>query len=119
MASFGGRCCWEVAVDGANLTRCVILEIPLGRRIRAKYIRAEVSPQALRIFVMGDKVFEDFFAERGWLQLDESYWELDLKAGWGPKLTYFLVINQDSQLEEMEFLFVSERRARHADDSHH
>jgi hypothetical protein len=86
--------------DDEGFTReCVILEVACSHETETKQVQAKLTPKHLKLSVQGKEVIDDDFTDETWLDVQDSYWELEGKkdkAGQKIKnLRYLLYVRSD------------------------
>lgn len=110
-------CNWNEVQDEAHSVSCVELRVPLPVSAKhAKELHVELRQRQLKVFVRGQTVLEDRFAEDGWLDVNLSYWEFLPGGGSAPELLYYLMKSDTFQNEPLYCLFESELYADTSDD---
>jgi len=77
-----GRYWWSYGRDkddDGQLREAVFLEVPLRKDVEARQIRAHLSMRQLKLVVHGDTLLEEEFEDCKWLDVGESYWEIEVK----------------------------------------
>jgi len=99
--------------DDGYLREAVFLEVPLRKDVQAKDIRANLTVRHLTIAVDGEKVIDNDFEDAKWLNVGESYWELEVKEVKKVRrkvLRYVLYILMDCPKYITQWLFASEKK---------
>lgn len=99
--------------DDGYLREAVFLEVPLRKDIEAKHIRANLTVKHLTITVDGEKILDNDFEDPKWLNVGESYWELEVKEVKKVRrkvLRYVLYILMDCPKYITQWLFASEKK---------
>lgn len=67
--------------DDSGFTReCVILEVPAQRDTEPRHVNAKLSCSHLLLKVHNKEVINDKFTDSRWLNVEDSYWELETKT---------------------------------------
>lgn len=66
--------------DDGYLREAVFLEVPLPKDAEPKNIKAKLTMQNIQIFVHGEPILDENFENHTWLNVNESYWELEVKT---------------------------------------
>lgn len=77
-----GRYWWRYGRDEDDdgfLREAVFLEVPLRKDSNAKDVRAHLTTKHLTIKVHGETLIDEHFEDCKWLNVSESYWEIDVK----------------------------------------
>eukprot|EP00405_Crypthecodinium_cohnii_P016545 CAMPEP_0206457326 /NCGR_PEP_ID=MMETSP0324_2-20121206/22893_1 /ASSEMBLY_ACC=CAM_ASM_000836 /TAXON_ID=2866 /ORGANISM="Crypthecodinium cohnii, Strain Seligo" /LENGTH=335 /DNA_ID=CAMNT_0053928423 /DNA_START=16 /DNA_END=1020 /DNA_ORIENTATION=+ len=77
-----GRYWWTYGRDEDDdgfLREAVFLEIPVRKDVEARQVKADLSMRRLNIKVNGESILEEEFEDPKWLNVSESYWELEVK----------------------------------------
>lgn len=110
-----GRYWWSYGRDEDDdgfLREAVFLEVPLRKDAEAKNIRASVTPKRLTITALGDTILDEEFADSKWLNVGESYWEIQVKEVKKVRrkvLRYVLYILMDCPKYITQCLFKNEK----------
>lgn len=110
-----GRYWWRYGRDEDDdgyLREAVFLEVPLRKDAEAKNIRANLSMKKLNLTVAGDTIIDEDFEDAKWLNVGESYWEIEVKEVKKVRrkvLRYVLYILMDCPKYITQWLFLSEK----------
>eukprot|EP00445_Apocalathium_hangoei_P040509 CAMPEP_0203970454 /NCGR_PEP_ID=MMETSP0359-20131031/97974_1 /ASSEMBLY_ACC=CAM_ASM_000338 /TAXON_ID=268821 /ORGANISM="Scrippsiella Hangoei, Strain SHTV-5" /LENGTH=339 /DNA_ID=CAMNT_0050908409 /DNA_START=90 /DNA_END=1109 /DNA_ORIENTATION=- len=110
-----GRYWWTYGRDEDDdgfLREAVFLEVPLRKDIEAKQIRANLTTKHLQITVHGESVIDEDFEDTKWLNVSESYWEIEVKEVKQVRrkvLRYVLYILMECPKYITQWLFLSEK----------
>ncbi|CAJ1367811.1 unnamed protein product [Effrenium voratum] len=99
--------------DDGQLREAVFLEIPLRKDVEARQIRAHLSMRQLKLVVHGDTVLEEDFEDSKWLDVGESYWEIEVKEVKKVRrkvLRYVLYVMTECPKYITQWLFASEKK---------
>ncbi|CAE8583033.1 unnamed protein product [Polarella glacialis] len=98
--------------DDGYLREAVFLEFPLRKDVEAKHIRAHLSTRHLKLLVQGETVLDEDFEDPKWLNVGESYWEIEVKEVRKVRrkvLRYVLYILMDCPKYITKWLFACEK----------
>mmetsp|Transcript_51992 Transcript_51992/g.137343 ORF Transcript_51992/g.137343 Transcript_51992/m.137343 type:complete len:336 (+) Transcript_51992:104-1111(+) len=110
-----GRYWWRYGRDEDDdgfLREAVFLEVPLRKDVEAKHVRANLTVRHLQLTVQGDVVLEEDFEDSKWLNVGESYWEIEVKEVKKVRrkvLKYVLYIMMDCPKYITQWLFLCEK----------
>mmetsp|Transcript_93751 Transcript_93751/g.190881 ORF Transcript_93751/g.190881 Transcript_93751/m.190881 type:complete len:339 (+) Transcript_93751:140-1156(+) len=110
-----GRYWWRYGRDEDDdgyLREAVFLEVPIRKDTEAKHVRASLTPKKLFLTVYGDTVIDEEFEDCKWLNVGESYWEIEIKEVKKVRrkvLRYTLYILMDCPKYITQYLFLSEK----------
>uniref|UniRef100_A0A7S0A8P5 CS domain-containing protein n=1 Tax=Pyrodinium bahamense TaxID=73915 RepID=A0A7S0A8P5_9DINO len=110
-----GRYWWRYGRDEDDdgyLREAVFLEVPMRKDAEAKNIRANLTMKHLTITVHGEKLIDEDFEDCKWLNVGESYWEIEVKEVKKVRrkvLRYVLYILMDCPKYITQWLFLSEK----------
>jgi len=110
-----GRYWWRYGRDEDDdgfLREAVFLEVPLRKDVVAKQVRANLTTRHLTIAVNGEPILDEDFEDPKWLNVGESYWEIevkDVKKVRRKVLRYVLYIIMECPKYITQFLFESEK----------
>eukprot|EP00403_Amphidinium_massartii_P036812 CAMPEP_0178438458 /NCGR_PEP_ID=MMETSP0689_2-20121128/35603_1 /TAXON_ID=160604 /ORGANISM="Amphidinium massartii, Strain CS-259" /LENGTH=335 /DNA_ID=CAMNT_0020060861 /DNA_START=44 /DNA_END=1051 /DNA_ORIENTATION=+ len=111
-----GRYWWRYGRDEDDdgyLREGVFLEVPLRKDTEAKQIRATLTTRHLTITANGETILDEDFEDPKWLNVGESYWEIEVKEVNKVKrkvLRYTLYILMDCPKYITQWLFASEKK---------
>eukprot|EP00927_Polykrikos_kofoidii_P080272 TRINITY_DN77142_c0_g1_i1.p1 TRINITY_DN77142_c0_g1~~TRINITY_DN77142_c0_g1_i1.p1 ORF type:complete len:340 (+),score=63.21 TRINITY_DN77142_c0_g1_i1:61-1080(+) len=77
-----GRYWWTYGRDEDEdgfLREAVFLEVALRKDVEAKHVRAKLTTRHLTITVNDEALLDEDFASSKWLNVDESFWEINVK----------------------------------------
>eukprot|EP00931_Biecheleriopsis_adriatica_P093309 TRINITY_DN67055_c0_g1_i1.p1 TRINITY_DN67055_c0_g1~~TRINITY_DN67055_c0_g1_i1.p1 ORF type:complete len:340 (+),score=102.36 TRINITY_DN67055_c0_g1_i1:101-1120(+) len=98
--------------DDGYLREAVFLEVPLRKDVEAKNIRAHLSTRHLKLIVHGETLLDEDFEDPKWLNVGESYWEIEVKEVKKVRrkvLRYVLYILMECPKYITQWLFLSEK----------
>jgi len=115
---------WSFGLDeddeGFN-RECVILEVAVDRETEPRQVKAKLTPSHLKLEVTGKDLVNDSFIDSRWLDVDDSYWELETKtskAGERSKsIRYLLYLRRDCPKYITGALFEKEKKGDDLDES--
>eukprot|EP00930_Biecheleria_cincta_P017778 TRINITY_DN14025_c0_g1_i1.p1 TRINITY_DN14025_c0_g1~~TRINITY_DN14025_c0_g1_i1.p1 ORF type:complete len:339 (-),score=87.98 TRINITY_DN14025_c0_g1_i1:82-1098(-) len=99
--------------DDGYLREAVFLEVPLRKDVEAKHIRAHLSTRHLKLLVQGEALLDEDFEDSKWLNVGESYWEIEVKEIKKVRrkvLRYVLYILMECPKYITQWLFLSEKK---------
>lgn len=94
------------------LREAVFLEVPLKKEVEASQLRVKLTTRHLMIEAQGQKVIDHDFEDPKWLNVSESYWEIEVKEVKKVKrkvLRYVLYILMGCPKYITKWLFASEK----------
>jgi len=106
--------------DDEGFTReCVVLEVSCSRDLDPKSVKAKLTPSHLTLTVQGKEIINDDFTDDRWLDVQDSYWELEAKADKAGEriknLRYLLYLRTDCPKYITGALFERERWEQETD----
>lgn len=66
--------------DDGFMRECVILEIGVDRETEPRHVAAKLTSSSLMLKVRNQQIISDRFMDTGWLNVEDSYWELETKT---------------------------------------
>jgi len=110
-----GRYWWRYGRDEDDegyLREAVFLEVPLRKDVEAKQIRAKATVRRVTITVNGEAVIDEDLADQTWLNVGESFWEIEVKEVKKVRrkvLKYMLYMNMECPKYITKWLFACEK----------
>jgi len=107
--------------DDGLFRECVVLEVKCSRETETRQVTAKLTPKHLTLTVQGEEIINDDFTDHRWLDVQDSYWELEAKtdkAGERIKnLRYLLYLRSDYPSYVTRALFEQEKLEEASPDS--
>mmetsp|Transcript_41182 Transcript_41182/g.106550 ORF Transcript_41182/g.106550 Transcript_41182/m.106550 type:complete len:276 (-) Transcript_41182:18-845(-) len=67
--------------DDEGFTRdCVIMEVAASKDTEPRQVKAKLTPSHLTLEIAGKEIINDDFVDSRWLDVEDSYWELETKT---------------------------------------
>lgn len=110
-----GRYWWTYGRDedeDGYLREAVFLEVPLRKDVEAKHLKVKLTTKRLQVLVQGQALLDEEFEDQKWLNVGESYWEIEVKEVKKVRrklLRYVLYILMDCPKYITRWLFLSEK----------
>ncbi|CAE8719600.1 unnamed protein product [Polarella glacialis] len=74
---------WSFGIDEDDegfMRDCVILEVAVQKEVEPRQVIAKLTSKRLTLSVSGKEVINDSFSDERWLNVEDSYWELETKT---------------------------------------